>query len=56
MPGLTIRGHGAAPNDRGAAEKNKRIWRIWKMNVSGIGAAGYPAAGNIKLRQAQNGA
>ncbi|MCM1561896.1 MAG: hypothetical protein NC123_20555 [Butyrivibrio sp.] len=26
------------------------------MSVSGIGAAGYPAAGNIKLRQAQDGA
>ncbi len=24
MPGLTIRGHGAAPNDRGAAAVDKR--------------------------------
>lgn len=40
-----------APNDRGATEKNKRIGRIWEMNVSGIGAAE-----NIKLRQAQDGA
>ena len=26
------------------------------MSVSGIGAAGYPAAGNVKVRQAQDGA
>ena len=25
------------------------------MNVNGIGAAGYPAAGKAKVRQAQNG-
>ena len=56
MPGLTIRGQGAAPNDRGAAEKNRRIWRIWKMSVNGIGATGYPAAGKAMVRQAQDGA
>ena len=28
---------------------------IKKMNINGIGGAGYPAAGKAKVRQAQDG-